>query len=101
MRNLDLGEFEIKTAPTESSDIGTVLLRNRYRNRWPNPRASLQIMAVMVSPNDEIRRRRFLDAFTALYGEVGESSDGTLMIAGRAVQIRELCADMLDYLAGC
>src|SRR5262245_60019929 len=102
MRYLDLSEFRGVVVPTASSEIGKGLLRNRYSSHWPHPQASLRTFAVMVWPNDEDRRSRFLDAFTARYGKVEEAgsdrlhADGRLLIANRSIQIRGLGAEVLD-----
>jgi hypothetical protein len=58
----------------------------------------------MVWPDNEMRRNRFLDAFTARYGKIEESTsgslewDGSLTVAGRTIQIRDLGAETLDHL---
>ena len=101
---LDLSEFKGSAVPTASSEVGKVLLRNRYRRRWPHPQSSIRILAAMVWPNDEKSRNQFFDAFTARYGRIEETvpggleSDGSLVVAGRRIQLRDLGAEMLDQV---
>jgi hypothetical protein len=103
MRYLDLSDLKGSVVPTASSEVGKLLLRNRYRSQWPHPQASLRTLAAMVWPNDENRRNRFFDAFMARYGKIEETgcdglhADGSLLVAGRSIQIRDLGAEVLDY----
>jgi hypothetical protein len=103
MRYLDLSDLKAGVVPTASSEIGKVLLRNQYRSHWPHPQASLRTFAVMVWPNDENRRSRLLDAFTARYGKIEKAgsdrlqADGSLLVASRSIQLRDLGAEVLDY----
>src|SRR5262245_7700227 len=104
MRYLDISEFKGRVVPTPPSAVGEVLLRDRFRGRWPHPQSSLRLLATMVWPNEEVRREQFLDAFTARYGKAEQSSsgglqrDGNLLIGGRSIKMRELGATALDHL---
>jgi hypothetical protein len=73
MRFLDLDEFKGRVVPTPPSAMGEVLLRNRFRKRWPHPQTSLRLFATMVWPDQHERREQFLDAFTARYGKAEQS----------------------------
>jgi hypothetical protein len=103
MRYLDLSEFKPKAVPTPFSQVGEVLLRNRYRRHWPHPQFSVRLYATMLWPNVQ-RRSQFLDAFTARYGRAEQSTsnglqdDGSLLIAGRRIMLRELGSQILDHL---
>jgi hypothetical protein len=103
MRYIDLSDLKRNVVPTVSSEVGKLLLHNRYRSHWPYPQASLRTLAVMVWPDDENRRNRFLDAFTARYGKIEEAGrdglheDGSLIVADRSIQIRDLGAEVLAY----
>src|SRR5690349_3772024 len=104
MRYLDLNEFRGRVEPTPPSEVGEVLLCNRYRSRWPDPQTSLRLLATMVWPNEKMKRERLLDAFTALYGKAehsptgGLQSDGSVLVAGRNIKMRELGAVVVDQL---